>query len=175
MIDVMLDIETLGVGVRAAVLSAGAVTFNPVTGKIGEKELFLFDPTQQPERNIEFRTMVWWMEQSDEAKAHWKNANFPRIGNEVNRFCNFGTKFVDSKWWACGPHFDMSITESLLADEGMSPPWKFWNVRDTRTIRDHIHQDSLPKNEGAHDPIADCLYQIAQVVEFNRVLRQERR
>jgi DNA polymerase III epsilon subunit-like protein len=37
MIDVMLDLETMGNGPRAAIVAIGAVEFDPDTGTVGER------------------------------------------------------------------------------------------------------------------------------------------
>jgi|14_taG_2_1085336.scaffolds.fasta_scaffold08161_2 exodeoxyribonuclease VIII len=165
--DAMLDIETLGVDPGAAILSAGVVYFNPSTGKTHDEELFLFDPRQQPERSIEYGTMIWWMNQTREAQAHWRDSQFPNLQTEIARFVKFCKKHGDVTWWACGPHFDFVMMESLLKQQGTPAPWKFWKLRDTRTLRDLIDVSRLPANANAHNPIADCKRQISEVAEFH--------
>lgn len=171
-IHAMLDIETLGVKTRAPVLSAGVEFFDPHLNLRFEKELFLFDPEQQRGRHIQFSTMKWWMQQDRAAQAHWRDAEFPKVSFELERFVRFGETHGDVIWWAVGPHFDMTIMETLLEDFGLRTPWKFWNVRDVRTVREWINDSAVPANTNAHDPLADCDKQIHQVVAFYELMGQ---
>lgn len=163
----MLDIETLGTKPNSPVLSAAVVFFNPRTGQIFEQELFLFDPEQQPGREINFSTMKWWMGQTTKARAHWSQADFPDIDDEIERFVKFcGTHGTQTKWWGNSPAFDQIIMESLLNDFDWFPPWKYWNWRDVRTIRHFLQDKTAPANNNAHNPISDCIAQIESVVRF---------
>ena len=75
-------------------------------------------------------------------------------------------------FWCRGNNFDFPILdEHYRKEEPLGDlPWKFWNVRDDRTLVDTVmtllpdfeiptrDEDSLP----AHDSLYDCIYQ-AQV------------
>lgn len=66
---VMLDLETMGKGPRAAIVTIGAVFFDPMTGALGaefEAHIDLRDSAQFGE--IDPDTVLWWLGQSDEAR-----------------------------------------------------------------------------------------------------------
>lgn len=68
--NVMLDLETMGKGPRAAIVTIGAVFFNPMTGELGaefEAHINLSDSARFGEMDPD--TVLWWMGQSDEARA----------------------------------------------------------------------------------------------------------
>jgi hypothetical protein len=57
---VMLDLETLGVGSDACILSIGAVRFDPYTGKVREE---LYMPVSDRTGKIDLDTVKWWSKQ----------------------------------------------------------------------------------------------------------------
>ncbi|MEP8111152.1 3'-5' exonuclease [Aeromonas caviae] len=68
--NVMLDLETMGKGPRAAIVTIGAVFFDPMTGELGaefEAHIHLSDSARFGE--IDPDTVLWWLGQSDEARA----------------------------------------------------------------------------------------------------------
>jgi len=110
---VMIDLETLGTGPDAAVVSIGACRFNINTGEIQSRfhEKVQFSPTMG---KIDPATVLWWFQQSEEARAalisgqrlplidvlknfrHWVN----------NGDCEFGNV---AGLWSNGPTFDETI------------------------------------------------------------------
>jgi hypothetical protein len=66
----MVDLETMGNGPYAPVISIGAVFFDPNTGETGEE----FSVNISLESSMRYRarpdasTILWWMEQSEEAR-----------------------------------------------------------------------------------------------------------
>ena len=67
--NIMLDLETMGSGPRAAIVSIGAVFFDLQTGELGaefEVAVDLRESVKFGEMNAD--TVLWWLEQSDEAR-----------------------------------------------------------------------------------------------------------
>lgn len=66
----MVDLETMGNGPYAPVISIGAVFFDPNTGETGEE----FSVNISLESSMRYRarpdasTILWWLEQSEEAR-----------------------------------------------------------------------------------------------------------
>lgn len=69
--DVMLDLETMGNGPRAAIVAIGAVEFDLDTGAVGERFYTPVDLATSVSLGGEMdaSTVLWWMQQSDEARA----------------------------------------------------------------------------------------------------------
>lgn len=58
--------------------------------------------------------------------------------------------------------FDITILENWFRACNTPIPWKFWNVRDVRTIVDWFNIDTRSyEREGVHhNALDDCLHQI---------------
>jgi len=71
MLDVMLDLETMGTGPNAAIVAIGAVEFDLQTGTVGERFYRVADLESSVECGgvIDASTVMWWLKQSDEARA----------------------------------------------------------------------------------------------------------
>jgi len=69
MADLMIDIETVGTGPEACILTIAAQSFNPLgTGYYPQYFYARIDPDSQPGRNIEQGTIDWWATQPPEAQ-----------------------------------------------------------------------------------------------------------
>ncbi|POO54357.1 hypothetical protein CPJ18_02345 [Agrobacterium rosae] len=64
MLDLMIDIETLGTAPGSVILSVGAVTFNAETGEFGEGFYAAVEPQSAVDMGltIDVSTLKWWME-----------------------------------------------------------------------------------------------------------------
>jgi len=165
--NLMIDIETLGIDPKAPVLSIGAVYFDK-DGTYSEFYINL-DVHHQIDsglRKFDASTIKWWMGQEDAAKKVFKETAIP-VEQALRQFVNFietevGSK--DTKPWGNGSNFDITILESLFKDYGIKTPWNFRNIRDYRTFKDFIYDGSDTVREGTyHNALDDAKYQ-AQVV-----------
>ncbi len=127
---IMIDLETLGTKPGCVVLSIGAVTFDPYTGKLGE-EWYRKMNWQMQELDIEPGTWAWWLEQSAEARieAFSGTANLPLVGHDFRAFwVDQNAEFL----WCHGATFDAPVWEAAAG----FAPWRYNQVRDTRTVYD---------------------------------------
>lgn len=170
MIEAMIDIETLDTKPSAVVLSIGIVLWGP-DGVLDTRALY---PSLSEQaalgRTVSEGTVRWWLQQDPTA---WERAFVVRAGRmtlEMTRIALFNALKVEpvAAVWANGPAFDLVILENLFGVENV--PWKFYEGRDVRTIREEaVLHDWKPKGEFLrHDPVDDCLYQIAVVEEARR-------
>lgn len=181
---IMIDIETLSTAKNAVVLSIGAVHFDPKTGVILDefyKELRLSD---QANRKIDIGTVQWWMKQVAE---HPERASIFEQGNN-NKYCPVRNALLllrdfisfcreDDQGlcvWACDPDFDLDILATLYADYDLTVPWKYYEPKSVRTVREiaKMHHIGLPESGKTHNALDDCKRQIAEIVELNRVIHQ---
>ena len=70
-----ISIHTLGTEPDAMVVSIGVATFDTKTEL--SRELFIVDLENQPGRNIEPRSMRWWMEQPEESRGIFEQDGEP--------------------------------------------------------------------------------------------------
>jgi len=182
----MMDLETLGTTPGCAVLSIGAVAFDPQ----GEPRRWECAATFY--RNIdrfsceEFGlsadpdTMEWWGRQSEAARSALLHDAQPLHG-VVGDFHDWFKDLGLTHLWCNGANFDEPIWRAATkAVRGHFPfaisytvPWKYWNVRDTRTIWDVAGIDArrVPRDGPAHDALADARHQARCVQLAYRVLR----
>lgn len=174
----MIDIETMGVGHKAAISAICAMKFDMEDGA--------YDHTVIPVKlgscvaaglTIDASAAMFWMEQSDEAKRVllWSQEEGIDIRSALMRLSAFINEYSPDYIWAKSPQFDLVILTSAYNACGFNRPWKYNQERDVRTAIDiggsYRGGISVPKRDGfvAHNPVEDCLYQIDQVMEaFNR-------
>ena len=173
--DVMIDLETLATSTDAAILSIGAVRFDPNGNGIGttERERFYarvcLDSCDELNLTIHEDTIEWWAKQSDEAKneAFGSEGRIPiqTVFDDLYKF-SWGCKAV----WSNGAGFDVVICETIFKKLQKACPWKYWQVRDCRTIYDIGFDPELPKVT-AHDALEDA---VAQAIGVQNVFRKLR-
>lgn len=163
----MIDLETLGVGTKAPVISIGAVVFDK-KGIIGifHTTLDIKHQLDSGLRKVDASTIQWWMSQSDAAKKVFREeAKTVSVGlaDFLNFFDKLGDK-KDIKVWGNGPTFDITILESLLSDYQLRTPWMYNHVRDLRTFKEYVYDGKETVRAGTHHhALDDAIYQ-AQIV-----------
>ena len=133
----MIDLETMGTTPDSVVLSCGAVMFDPESGvvmdKLSKHWVLQIQNQLDAGRVISGDTLKWWIGQSDEAIRSWNKgegscANLVEFRENMDTYwCRSKAKYV----WSHGSIFDVAILENMM--EGQTP-WKFWDIRDTRTL-----------------------------------------
>lgn len=158
MADLMIDIETVGTGPEACVLTIAAQSFDPfVRGYYDQQYYARVDIDSQPDRNIEQGTIDWWATQPaaarDEAFAEHDRIPLKQALEELGRMI-----WHSKRIWANGPTFDMNILEHAYKSLGLVLPWKYYLVRDARTV--YSLCPNLNKYPASHHALEDCRRQI---------------
>lgn len=164
--QVMVDIETLSVRPDAAIVTIGAVKFSrkgPLKS-LEDSDTFYrridLDSLQGKSFRIEEYTLNWWDTQ-DPAIRHEALYHPDRHPLE-NVLSEFTAWYGDAyQIWANGDDFDCVILEHAYRQFDMTPPWRFWQTRDLRTLYDlgQIRKDDLPNNS-AHNALHDAYNQV---------------
>lgn len=173
---IMFDIETLDNKNTSCILSIAAVEFNLHTGDIGDTLHIRVDLQSCLNEGLTIGadTIMWWMQQSDEARKRIYEQN----GEELETALEKVYKFVNSCGekvcvWGNGATFDISILENAFYKFFTELPWKFYNVRDVRTIVDinpKIKKECV--FEGVkHDAIDDCKHQIKYLCDTYKTIK----
>jgi hypothetical protein len=164
--DCMIDMETLSTEPNAVVLTLGAVKFDRKSGM--DKNIFYHRIDIQSCVEIgcvvDKATQKWWKSQDPDVRKEAMGAGDDRL-NIKEVLIKFSEWFRGSKYiWSHGATFDVVIMECLFKKCGLPVPWKFWNVRDTRTLYDvaGIQNSDLPQNS-KHHALEDCKRQIVGV------------
>lgn len=162
MLHVMVDIETLGKGPNAALLSLGAVKFD--TEKLGIEADFytMINPEscQDFGLDIDASTVMWWMdpEQSLAREAYMAHKadqlDLPTALEGFASWINYGEPTGVKAVWGNGATFDNVILRNAFDAIGGECPWEFWQDRCYRTVK-NLRKDIPMKREGQHHNALD--------------------
>lgn len=173
----MVDLETLGVKAGSAILSIGAVVFDPdkkLPKKIPENKIFY--------QNIEIKTSLaagftidqetvdWWKEQPKAAQDILKTDKIP----VQKALLNFRIFFIKNKLqfiWSQGSSFDVALLEDGYRKIEMGFPWRYTNSRDTRTIFDLAKIRCDRKAGMKHYALDDAINQARSIQEAYRIIK----
>jgi len=161
--DVMLDLETWGKGPGCAIRSIGAAFFNPRTGEVGKTFYQNIDQVscEQAGLHIDPETALWWEKQSQASKDALE-ANPMSLLFAMAEFDEFWKEYGGERVWCQGAAFDAPIWEAAAKALNRTVPWKYWNVRCTRTAYDilGIWPKEIARTGTHHNALDDCLHQI---------------
>lgn len=173
--QVMVDIETLGNGKDAAIVSIGAAKFS-LRGD-GPDDTFLtnidFADAMRFGR-IDGSTLEWWFRQSREAQdSIMNNPKAPPVSLE-RALIDFRTFYGNSKQLWSHATFDAVILEHAYRRKQMTQPWHFRETKDIRTLN-FIHNmiagkkgttKSRADTSVTHSALDDAIYQVEYVQEM---------
>lgn len=154
----MVDLEGLGTGPETTILTIAAQEFDPLDrGRLGRHYYVRVSLESQEGRSIEQGTIDWWATQPDIVKeeAFSEEDRIPlRQALEGLHRLMWHSKRV----WAQGPTYDMNILEHAYKSLKMPLPWKYYSVRDSRTL--FSLAPSLATYPASHHALEDCRRQI---------------
>jgi len=169
----MVDLETLATTPNAAILTIGAVTFDPNSTKIYNEfyrrvELESLDAL---DTYIDDATLEWWSKQDqaaqDEAFDPEGREPIRNVLDDFYKFC-----LGSSRFWSHGAAFDIVILEYYFRKINKPFPWNFWDVRDTRTIFDLGMDPEMPQ-ANKHNALEDAKRQAIGVQNMMRKLSRK--
>ena len=143
MTHIMVDLETLSTKCNAAIIAIGAVKFNH-DRKVYDWFYQAVETSVSVYTSIEGKfhvssdTLHWWSQQSEEARAVFTDPDKIPIFNALSKFTAWaleGTTVEDLRIWGNGASFDNAILSTAYDLCGMEQPWKFWNDRCYRTMK----------------------------------------
>lgn len=169
--DIMVDIETLGTGPSAVILSIGAVAFN--ADGVDPYWFYLnIDPQSAVDSGMKLSvsTIMWWMQQSDAARAVFKQQGAPlkQALESFSTFCKqFGTA-SELRVWGNGATFDNVILTSAYGLVGVEKPWGYSGDRCYRTLKSLYPTVTQEKVGTAHNALDDATYQAKHCINLLR-------
>jgi hypothetical protein len=178
MTDVMLDLETLSTKNNAIILVIGAIKFNR-NEKWDNK--FTIDDIHSSKKfykrikissceeiglHKDKNTELWWNNQDPSVKEEAFGFESERvtITDALKQFSEWfkGSTFI----WGNGSVFDITIISEAYNRCNLEIPWKFFYIRDLRTLfdicnfRSKKNNHNNKHNHNNHNAIYDCFYQI---------------
>tara|TARA_R110002096_G_scaffold69149_9_gene166465 strand:- start:13426 stop:13977 length:552 start_codon:yes stop_codon:yes gene_type:complete len=165
--NVMIDLETLGITPQAPIASIGAVCFSPDLNDLSKEPFYAELDWKRQDRKVCESTIEWWDTQPAEAFAALGGQdNIVQVLIDLAEWLP-----ANAKVWGNGATFDISMLEDAYRQYGLPIPWKFWNVRDCRTVVDMyksyrlFNKDAVELNRPAnnHNALADAVNQAEHI------------
>ncbi len=169
--DLMIDLETLGTGPDAVIVSIGAVFFDIEKGTLGPTFEMVLDIQSEMGlgRKIDADTLRWWFSQENAAKKvfHEKATDPVKVLELFSYFCQTNSTPKMLKAWGNGSTFDITLMESLYKTYARVHPWGYNGVMDLRTFRRFV-ADGAPviKTGTNHNALDDAISQAKFVLEY---------
>jgi len=187
--DIMLDLETMDNRGTAAIVTIGAVEFDPTTGEMGREyyRIVNLESCQKAGLTISAGTLYWWLLQNKAAREELVEPNKVSLSTACDSFINFCANvsdrelssrktYTDIRIWGNGATFDNAIFRYAFSAIEKEFPADFWNDRDVRTVLGFyptkLWQDYKKNNmrDGYHNALADSKYQVGYLSQIMKDL-----
>lgn len=173
--DLSIDLETLSLSYDAQILSIGAVFFDAETGVMGRDFYRSITVGSDPVGHFDPDTEAWWKGQDPRASSVLRDPLADPAGVVLADFYQW---VRSDSWhydpsvrpWGNGSIFDIVILENAFRRFNIKTPWKFWDVRDVRTVADFagVSRYDIPFEGIAHFALDDAKHQAKIVCEAYR-------
>jgi len=175
----MVDIETMGVSSNAAIVSIGAVHFDPHWGMLG-KEFYVPVSLKDSSKygTMDADTILWWLQQNEAAREQLTKSDGMNLEQALSLLVTFirgahqGLLRLEEIYvWGHGATFDPVVLDNAYKAVKLQTPWTFRNVRDTRTLFDFVGGAPVVALEDIeHHALYDARKQALQVQAAYRLL-----
>ena len=157
----MIDLEGLATGPDTTILTIAAQAFDPFGNGYYDKHYYARVTLESQEnRVIDDGTIAWWATQPEHAReeAFGEQDRIPldQALDELGKLI-WHSKMI----WSQGPTYDMNILEHAYKSYGKALPWKYYMVRDSRTV--FSLWPDLPIPPTSHHALEDCRRQIGML------------
>lgn len=185
-IDIMIDLETLGTGVDAPIISIGCQVFDAKNLTLGSTFYVACDIRDQIDSKLRFvdaSTLKWWLSQGEGAKAVFKEGAVPtplclqELSKWILREAGSSAKTTKKAFvWGNGSSFDITLMETLFKAFNEVCPWMFYKVMDLRTFKRFVADGKKVevKQGVAHNALDDARAQAQYVIDALRIEREEK-
>jgi len=167
----MIDIETLDTENTAAVISIGAVVFDPESQEVEDRTFHVNIKFEEALKYGTFSesTVAFWERQPKAATATLFDPEPITLREALIEF----EKYVKS-WkpkpkfiWGNSPAFDVAILRYACKRTGVTFPFTPWVEMDVRTLKNLLPKGMVPKKAGVnHSAVDDCIWQCKIVQLF---------
>ena len=170
--NTMIDLETMGTGSNAAITAIGAVKFD--SSGLGDEfyRVVSLESSIDAGMVIEASTVMWWMQQSDDARKALCKAP-TTLAQALIDFTDFiGDDAAGMKVWGNGASFDNVILTNAYRAFKQQPPWKFYNDRCYRTVKNLLGESiELVRVGEHHNALDDAKSQADHLVRIMKAVK----
>lgn len=164
--NIMIDLETVGIRPTSGILSIGAVTFSEEGIALGEfyRKIDLSDSTLLG-FTTDSSTMTWWNNQPPSVKDE-AFSGVDGVRDVLNEFAAFVKQFYAPKVWGNGADFDNVLLKHHYDVMNLKCPWAFTSNRCFRTLKNLYPMIAFEKSTMPHNALEDAKAQAAQRAKF---------
>ena len=172
----MIDLETLATSYNASILTIGAVRFDPYGNDLVDSKMESLYLKIDPESCSRIGlvtcddTLAWWATQGDDAQedafSDSDRVDIVDAFNQLYKFC-WGASTV----WSHGNTLDIVVCEHVFKTLQKACPWKYFNVRCSRTLFNLGIDPKLPTEIIKHNSLYDAWAQAVGVQNVFRTLK----
>ena len=170
---IMIDLETLGTAPGSAILTIGAIVFDPHAGLVGPTWYGKISPASaQAFGAVDLNTLKWWEKQSEEARAEVFSGTdeLPDVLAGFSKWLDLRSGIDERRIWSNGGDFDTVLLRVMYGACDLKAPWSYKGVRCYRTLRSLFPAIEAPRSNGiAHHALHDAMYQAKHLLEIARV------
>jgi exodeoxyribonuclease VIII len=170
----MLDIETMGTGSYAAMVSLGAVRFDPNGKSVDVTDSFYTAITLKSSMKVGLRTdadtIEWWLDPKRvDAREAFLSVNKVDLDEALLGFSAWYGDDDTVPVWGNGATFDNVILSNAYQAVGIDRPWGYKADRCFRTIKSIVQPPvKAPKYGVSHQALHDA---IAQALWLQKIVR----
>jgi hypothetical protein len=177
---IMVDLETLGQTPGCAILSIGAVEFDPSGKRALDNGMYTVlntDDCLEHYLHVDAEgpnsTLAWWEKQSEEARKVLFQARDPKTSVPLKLGLEQLNKYVESHGgkrsvcvWGNGSDFDNAILAVAYKMASMKPAWEFWNNRCYRTLKNICPGPKAERQGTYHNALDDAKTQALHAIQL---------
>lgn len=172
--NIMIDLESMGKNSFAAIISIGAVKFDPDTSVI--TDLFYENVSLKSSLDlglkVDAETVEWWLQQDKKAQNILSEKAPLKIAEALNMF---------SYWigenpivWGNGAGFDNVILSNAFELAQIEKPWKYYNDRCYRTMKEEFPEVEYINNGVKHFALDDAKAQANHLMKILNSKKNEK-
>ena len=170
LVDIMIDIETLGTAPGSVILSVGAAASNGVElfHQVSLADSLFHGFTVDPE------TMAWWRKQDPSVWSKQTQGDLSPVSalaciSEWIQSIRNGDSSAETgnriRVWGDGATFDCVLLEEAYRRVGLACPWTYAEVYCYRTVR-QLKDSKKPIPKEHHNALSDAKTQLAHLREL---------
>lgn len=164
----ILDIETLGARKGSKIVAIAAVC--------EEMSFERFIDLDSHDGIIESETVLWWLRVPEKTAIQSTFRRYGRVSlkralldlNDFIKECN------PDRFWGKSPDFDFGHLEFWAERLNIAIPWKFWQLRDIRTIMDYVDEEKIRElrtTQNRHNALDDAIFERDVLKEFLKKIK----
>jgi len=165
--NIMLDLETMGKKSNAAIISIGAARFDFDSGIKDTFDCIVdLQSCLDMEFSVDSSTIMWWLSQEKSAKTEFQKIGI-HIIDALHSFAGWAGENVIL--WGNGVAFDNVILGNAYQKCDIEKPWKYYNDRCYRTIKNIYFEIKHTRKNTKHIAVNDAIYQAEHLIKIFRL------